>query len=144
VSCPNLGGVLKLGFSSSFVPISAVLLKSLLPEAIYQHTSCEVSDWIVHFQFFIGVSVGLRFIQIDLQFLWIAGFFESKLGFLIGIDLPRVLPLHVFLLGAIEPIGKRRRQRLPDHLPDLIGANKGKENRCVIPGTEPQTSCAIG
>jgi hypothetical protein len=78
-----------------------------LPEAICQHTSREV-------------SVGLKFVQLDLQFLWIAGFFESTLEFPVGINLPGVLLLHVFLPGPIEPIKKKEDiARLLDPRPSL-------------------------
>jgi hypothetical protein len=58
----------KIDFIAEIYLLEVVLLKSLLPEAICQHTSREVSDCIVLFQFFIGVFVGLRFVQINLQF----------------------------------------------------------------------------
>jgi hypothetical protein len=60
--------VVEIDFLAEIYLLEVVLLKSLLPEVICQHTSCEVSDCIVLFQFFIGVFVGLRFVQINLQF----------------------------------------------------------------------------
>jgi hypothetical protein len=75
--------------------LDVVLLKSLMPEAISQHTSREV-------------SVGLKFVQINFEFLWITGFFESTLEFPIGINLPGILLLYVFLPGPTKPIKKKR------------------------------------
>jgi hypothetical protein len=86
--------VVEIDFIAEIYLLEVVLLKSLMPEAICQHTSREV-------------SIGLKFIQIDLQFLWIAGFFESTLEFLIGINLPGVLLLYVFLPGPTEPIKEK-------------------------------------
>jgi hypothetical protein len=51
--------VVEIDFLAEIYLLEVVLLKSLMPEAICQHTSREV-------------SVGLQFIQIALQFLWIA------------------------------------------------------------------------
>jgi hypothetical protein len=60
--------VVEIDFLAEIYLLEVVLLKSLLPEAICQHTNREVSYWIVRFEFFIGVSIGLRFVQINLKF----------------------------------------------------------------------------